>query len=244
MMVCGIHFSVLDWNEDVLSWIIRIVISVVCGFVIGFERKSRSKEAGIRTHAIVCMAAAMMIIVSKYGFTDLFGAANDASNVGAGTRGADPARIAAQVVSGIGFLGAGIIFVRRDIVHGLTTAAGIWATAGIGMAIGSGMIILGGTATLILVLVQIILHRPLRLFRENTHVILRVSAHVENKETIEKIKNIFDVKKFLQFKATNTESGCIADIELATLKQLTAADIYNIMLDNPFIRSIERNEEM
>lgn len=243
-MLSAVHFSILDWNEDVLSWIVRILISVVCGFVIGFERKTRSKEAGIRTHAIVCMAAALMIIVSKYGFTDLYGASTDASSVGAGTRGADPARIAAQIVSGIGFLGAGIIFVRRDILHGLTTAAGVWATAGIGMAIGAGMIVVGVASAFLLVFVQIILHRPLRLFRENTHVILRVSVYVENKETIEKVKQIFDVKKFLQFKTTHTDSGFIADIELATLKQFTAADLYNIMLDNPFIRSVEENEEM
>lgn len=236
-MLSAVHFSILDWNEDVLSWIVRILISVVCGFVIGFERKTRSKEAGIRTHAIVCMAAALMMIVSKYGFSDVFG-------VNTGDRSADPARIAAQIVSGIGFLGAGIIFVRRDILHGLTTAAGVWATAGIGMAIGAGMIVVGVASAFLLVFVQIILHRPLRLFRENTHVILRVSVYVENKEAIEKVKQIFDVKKFLQFKTTHTDNGFIADIELATLKQFTAADLYNIMLDNPFIRSVEENEEM
>ncbi len=244
MLICGVNFDVLDWNDNVLSWIVRIIIAAVCGFIIGFERKTRSKEAGIRTHAIVCMAAALMIIVSKYAFTDLFGASTDPSSVAAGTRGADPARIAAQVVSGIGFLGAGIIFVRRDILHGLTTAAGIWATAGIGMAIGAGMLITGVVSTAVLVLIQVILHRPLRLFRENTHIILRISAYIEGSETIEKIKNIFDVKKFLQFKTTHTESGFVADIELATLKQLTATDLYNIMADNAFIKSIEQNEEM
>ena len=124
MLICGVTFDVLDWNGDVLSWVVRILIASLCGFIIGFERKSRSKEAGIRTHAIVCMASALMIIVSKYAFSDMATAT--------GAKDADPARIAAQVVSGIGFLGAGIIFVRRDILHGLTTAAGIWATAGIG----------------------------------------------------------------------------------------------------------------
>ena len=194
MLLGGITFNVLDWNGDVLSWIVRILIAALCGFIIGFERKSRSKEAGIRTHAIVCMASALMIIVSKYAFSDM--------GLDAESKGADPARIAAQVVSGIGFLGAGIIFVRRDILHGLTTAAGIWATAGIGMAIGAGLIIVGVTSAALLVFLQILLHRPLKIFRQNTHIILRVSAYISGPEDIEKLKQIFDVKKFLQFRTS------------------------------------------
>lgn len=238
MLLGGITFDVLDWNEDVLSWIVRILIAALCGFVVGFERKSRSKEAGIRTHAIVCMASALMIIVSKYSFSDLGGGADVSA------RGADPARIAAQVVSGIGFLGAGIIFVRRDILHGLTTAAGIWATAGIGMAIGSGLIIVGVASTIILVFLQILLHRPLKIFRQNTHVILRISAYIDGPEAIEKLKQIFDVKKFLQFKTSRNDNGTVADVEITTLKQFTPSDLYNILSANAFIRSIEENEEM
>ena len=236
MLLGGINFTVLDWNEDVLSWIVRILIAALCGFLIGFERKSRSKEAGIRTHAIVCMASALMIIVSKYAFSDI--------GLGVDSKGADPARIAAQVVSGIGFLGAGIIFVRRDILHGLTTAAGIWATAGIGMAIGAGMIVVGVTSAIILVFLQILLHRPLKIFRQNTHVILRVSAYISGPEDIEKLKQIFDVKKFLQFRTSRNESGTVTDVEITTLKQFTPADLYDILSANPFIKSIEENEEM
>lgn len=238
MLLGGITFNVLDWNGDVLSWIVRILIAALCGFIIGFERKSRSKEAGIRTHAIVCMAAALMIIVSKYAFADL------GTGADTGTRGADPARIAAQVVSGIGFLGAGIIFVRRDILHGLTTAAGIWATAGIGMAIGAGLIIVGATSAALLVFLQILLHRPLKIFRQNTHIILRVSAYISGPEDIEKLKQIFDVKKFLQFRTSRNESGTVTDVEITTLRQFTPADLYNILSANPFIKSIEENEEM
>ena len=238
MLICGVTFDVLDWNSDVLSWVVRILIASLCGFIIGFERKSRSKEAGIRTHAIVCMAAALMIIVSKYAFADLGTGADN------GTRGADPARIAAQVVSGIGFLGAGIIFVRRDILHGLTTAAGIWATAGIGMAIGAGLIIVGVTSAALLVFLQILLHRPLKIFRQNTHIILRVSAYIEGPEDIEKLKQIFDVKKFLQFRTSRNDNGTVTDVEITTLKQFTPADLYSILSANPFIKSIEENEEM
>ncbi len=236
MLICGVTFDILDWNGDVLSWVVRILIAALCGFIIGFERKSRSKEAGIRTHAIVCMASALMIIVSKYSFSDM------ATTMG--SKDADPARIAAQVVSGIGFLGAGIIFVRRDILHGLTTAAGIWATAGIGMAIGAGLIIVGVTSAALLVFLQILLHRPLKIFRQNTHIILRVSAYIEGPEDIEKLKQIFDVKKFLQFRTFRNENGTVTDVEITTLKQFTPADLYSILSANPFIKSIEENEEM
>ncbi len=236
MLICGVTFDVLDWNGDVLSWVVRILIAALCGFIIGFERKSRSKEAGIRTHAIVCMASALMIIVSKYAFSDM------ATTMG--SKDADPARIAAQVVSGIGFLGAGIIFVRRDILHGLTTAAGIWATAGIGMAIGAGLIIVGVTSAALLVFLQILLHRPLKIFRQNTHIILRVSAYIEGPEDIEKLKQILDVKKFLQFRTSRNDNGTVTDVEITTLKQFTPADLYSILSANPFIKSIEENEEM
>lgn len=134
-----------------LEYILRIVIAGICGICIGTERTHRSKEAGIRTHCIVALGAALMMVISKYGFSDIVAGEN-------GMRGADGARIAAQVVSGIGFLGAGMIFVRKDMITGLTTAAGIWVTSGIGMAIGAGMYVLGIAASVTVIAVQSVLH--------------------------------------------------------------------------------------
>lgn len=134
---------------------VRILIAAACGMLIGLERGKRFKGAGPRTHIIVCCAAAMFMIVSKYGFADLAMPDNTFFN---GTRGADPARIAAQVVSGISFLGAGVIYRNTGVVRGLTTAAGIWATASIGIAIGSGLIGLGVVFTLIITISQVIMH--------------------------------------------------------------------------------------
>lgn len=105
-----------------LDFAIRILVACLCGFVLGVERSRRFKEAGVRTHMIVCAGAALIMIVSKYGFADLTSASKEMYN---GTRGADPARLAAQVVSGVGFLGAGMIFKNGGSVTGLTTAAGI-----------------------------------------------------------------------------------------------------------------------
>ena len=146
------QFSVMQ-NVD---FFIRLLAASLCGACIGFERSKRFKEAGVRTHIIVCCAAALMMIVSKYGFADLTDTAGTAFN---GTRGADPARVAAQVVSGISFLGAGVIFKHGGSIKGLTTAAGLWATAGIGLAIGSGMYAVGVFATVLVAIFQIVMHR-------------------------------------------------------------------------------------
>ena len=139
-----------------LDFVARILLACFCGACIGFERSKRFKEAGIRTHVIVCCASALIMIVSKYGFADLTDAEGLIFN---GTRGADPARIAAQVVSGISFLGAGVIFKNGSTVKGLTTAAGIWATAGIGLALGCGMYFTGIFVTLMIGIFQVATHR-------------------------------------------------------------------------------------
>ena len=133
-------------------YVARMVLAAICGIVIGYERKNRSKEAGVRTHCVVACASALMIILSKYAYYDVI---SESIKL-------DPSRVAAGVVSGIGFLGAGMIFVHKKTVTGLTTAAGVWATSGVGMAIGAGMYITGVCATLIILLVQVVLHLSLK----------------------------------------------------------------------------------
>ncbi|WP_369201637.1 MgtC/SapB family protein [Streptomyces sp. PU-14G] len=107
-----------------------LALAFVLTSLIGLERRAKRKSAGLRTHALVGLGAALFMLVSKYGFTDLM----DAENVSF-----DPSRVAAQVVSGVGFLGGGLIFVRRDVVRGLTTAAIVWVSAAVGMACGAGL---------------------------------------------------------------------------------------------------------
>ena len=136
---------------DNLEFLIRIILSACLGALIGLERTKRQKEAGVRTHCIIGCTAAVFMILSKYAFLDLADVA--------GARGADSARIAAQVVSGISFLGAGVIFKNGNSIRGLTTAAGIWATSAIGMAIGAGMYWVGLITTVIMMVAQVVLHR-------------------------------------------------------------------------------------
>ena len=116
-----------------LELIVQLVVAGVLGGLIGAEREYRAKVAGTRTHLLVALGAALMMIVSRYGF---------------GGQG-DPSRVAAQIVSGIGFIGAGAIMVHRQAVHGLTTAAGIWVAAGIGMAVASGLYVVSVAATIL-----------------------------------------------------------------------------------------------
>jgi putative Mg2+ transporter-C (MgtC) family protein len=139
-------------TEYHINMIFRMLVSCMCGIAIGFERKNRAKEAGVRTHCIVACTSAMMMIISKYGFEDLIQMYTTAD-----VR-LDPSRMAQGIVTGVGFLGAGIIYVQRSNIRGLTTAAGLWATSGIGMAIGGGMYVIGFSATFIILAAQIVLH--------------------------------------------------------------------------------------
>ena len=129
---------------------VRLILASCCGLCIGIERTNRLKDAGIRTHLIVCMGAALMMLVSKYGFFDVSPLTEFFK--------ADVSRVASSVVSGVGFLGAGIIFERNRSVTGLTTAAGIWTTAGIGMAMGAGMYLIAVAGTIIIITAQSLLH--------------------------------------------------------------------------------------
>lgn len=150
----------------------RLVIAGLCGVLIGWERRHRSKEAGVRTHCIVACASALMMIVSKYGFFDLL----DGSLLPGTEVKLDPSRMAQGIVTGIGFLGAGMIFINKNVVKGLTTAAGIWATSGIGMAIGAGMYFVGLSMTALLLFIQYALRTPLFVFHTAKIHTLHVTA--------------------------------------------------------------------
>lgn len=116
----------------------ELALAFLLSSLIGLEREVRQKSAGLRTHAIVGVGAALFVLVSKYGFTDVL-VTNKVV--------LDPSRVAAQIVSGIGFIGGGLIFVRRDAVRGLTTAAVVWLTAAVGAAAGAGLPVLAVAAT-------------------------------------------------------------------------------------------------
>ncbi|MGC4189729.1 MAG: MgtC/SapB family protein [Thermomicrobiales bacterium] len=136
----------MNWG-DLSFWdmVGRLALATMLGLLIGIERERLERAAGMRTHALVCVASALIMIVSTYGFP--------VPNSDAAAA-LDPSRIAAQVVSGVGFLGAGVIFMRRNVVRGLTTAASVWAVAGVGLAAGSGLYVPAVMGTAFILLVQ------------------------------------------------------------------------------------------
>lgn len=124
------------------DYYVRIVVAGLLAALIGIEREFRSKEAGLKTHFLVGVGSALIMVISKYGFTDIV--------IDSITK-SDPSRMAAQVISGIGFLGAGTIIVEKHYIKGLTTAAGIWATSGIGLAVGAGLYDIGVFSTILVI---------------------------------------------------------------------------------------------
>ncbi|WHY17692.1 MgtC/SapB family protein [Paenibacillus sp. G2S3] len=216
-----------------LEYLLRVVGAGICGALVGFERKSRMKEAGVRTHFIVALGAALMMIISKYGFQDQA----DWSYVKL-----DPARIAAQVVSGVGFLGAGMIFMQRHTVKGLTTAAGIWATAGLGLAIGSGLYILGGGATIIILLGQKILHgRYSWLASPKTQQIVICLSNTEG--AVSRIQGLLEEKNItiLSFHAENNSVTSELNLEIIVRfpEAFNSVNLLSLIQEDASVKAVE-----
>ena len=210
------------------KYLINILLAVLLGFAIGYERKLRYKEAGIRTHTIVCAGSALIMVVSKYGFADIMEY--------------DASRVAAQIVSGIGFLGAGIIIYRKHEIHGLTTAAGVWATAGVGMAAGAGLYLVAAGATVILIGVQCLFHIKCKFFQTKKYFQVKIcftSSGTEN----DTIKDLFQTDRFNRLVIERKGGETVYHATLNTDKEYSSQRLAQIMTEHPFIRSIERCDE-
>ena len=167
------------------EFILRLLLAGIMGAVIGLDREYRAKEAGYRTHFLVSLGSALIMIVSQHGFGEIL----DTPNVNL-----DPSRIASQVVTGIGFIGVGTIILHKQIVRGLTTAAGIWATSGIGLAIGAGMYTLGISATILTLIGLEVLSF---LFKSVGMKSSAVEFSTDNKETLNLLVKKFNSKDFM-----------------------------------------------
>lgn len=147
-----------------LPYFVRIGMAGLCGILIGVERQHRTKTAGIRTHFMVSIATALMMVISKYGFSDIAGM-NGLS--------CDVSRVAAGIISGVGILGGGLILIgKQGYVSGITTATGVWVTIAIGMAFGAGMYSLGIGTTVIVLVAQMLFHSRLNICREQTRAMI------------------------------------------------------------------------
>lgn len=216
-----------------LDYLLRLFIAAVCGMAIGYERKNRMKEAGIRTHFIVAIGAALIMIISKYGFQDQIGWPNMSL---------DPSRIAAQVVTGVGFLGAGVIFMQKQTIVGLTTAAGVWATAAIGLSIGSGLYFVGIAATVITILGQILLHGKIRFLSSPRTETLMLQI-VDDADSIKFLQDIFEDNEIiiLNLKSKRDEKSSLINVEviIRVYESFNMTKFLNILQSKDFIKSLE-----
>lgn len=214
-----------------LQYFIRILIAGVCGALIGVERSHRQKEAGVRTHTIIALTAALLMVLSKYAFTDL--------EIIAGVKTADGARIAAQIVTAVGFIGAGVIFRNGNSLRGLTTAAGMWATSAIGMTIGSGMYITGVAATIALIGVNTLFHNSLKKI-ESTHIV-EITAILESLRKSEEFRAFIKANK-LHISAVNIHKNDDETIKLkitASIRgNVTTAHILSLLGENEHVKDI------
>ena len=212
------------FNLEQLWLALDLILAALLGFFIGLERKLRDKEAGIRTHTIVAFGAALMMVISKYAF---------------GSE-ADSARVAAQIVAGVGFLGAGIIVYRKNVVHGLTTAAGVWTTAGIGMACGGGLWLIAIIATIVLVLIQGCLHR--KIFRHKKMFSIKI-IFLQKTDERDQVKKLFDIDRYNRLVVERQGEELIYQAILDTDIEYSSTQLDEIMKSHKFIRSIERYDD-
>lgn len=211
----------------ILDIILRLLLALALGFAIGFERKMRFKEAGIRTHTIVSMGSCLFMLISMFAFGS----------------GADKARIAAQIVSGIGFLGAGMIFYHKETIHGLTTAAGIWTTAAIGMAAGAGWYIVSAITTILIIMIQCIMHMNFKVFHAHHFVKVNIVYKDEEGRVSEEIKKLFGVERFSKISAKKDGDEIVYSAVISTDKIISATDIHTVLSENKNIVSIARQDD-
>lgn len=177
---------------------LRLLAAMAMGGLIGLERELRAKDAGLRTHFLVALGSALFTLVSQYGF-------------GADLK--DSSRVAAQVVSGIGFLGAGTIIFQKNVVHGLTTAAGLWVTAAIGLSCGTGMFAVAG-ATTVLVLLGLEVVNALHPHR--SHTVISLSFSSTDKQMLPLMQKRlreagFELKTY-EMREKHSSHGCSYDV--------------------------------
>ncbi len=225
-------FGNIDWITQI-NFCLRIIASAMCGCLIGYERSRRSKGAGVRTHMIIALSATLMMLISKYGFFDMLKLGFNA----------DASRIAAQIVTGIPFLGAGVIYIRQNqsSVQGLTTAAGILATCGIGMAWGAGLYIIAIFATILLMLLQFILHKILTGY-DSTFIgeaIVIASADFDAEGLVHTVFDEFSVS-VQKCRVKRLENGSFEyRINFKAMHEITAQTLSKALAEHPEFITIE-----
>jgi putative Mg2+ transporter-C (MgtC) family protein len=222
--------TALDWNL-----ILRLLIAAVLGSLVGADRERLAWAPGLRTHMLVCVGACLFMIVSAFGFSDILGTRNVIL---------DPSRIAAQVVSGIGFLGAGSILLRGEVVRGLTTAASLWSVAAIGLAVGGGLYIeaLAATVVILIILAGI---KPLEERFQQHHKTHELLLETQPGElSLAALENAlgYRSRRIVRYisKPSETEGLDSVSITLTRLSPREVAEIETLLKALPGVKKVDR----
>ena len=222
---------VLDATPSIWKILIRIGLAILAGFLIGLENRARSKEAGLKTHTILCLTASVLMVISKYAFYDLAkleGIQYDAS------------RVAANILTGLCFLGAGMFYYRKATVQGLTSAVSICLTIAIGMCFGSGLLITGGVVTVLTIVLQIVLHS--KVFKTQKMIVCRAKFVLDN-EYIEHFKQVVEITHFNQFRVTRENEQEIVEVEFYYRVKKTSEELLDKVNKESQIMMFEKIEE-
>jgi putative Mg2+ transporter-C (MgtC) family protein len=228
--------SLLHWTTIVTPWdwqmTGRLLVAALLGSVIGADREKLSWAAGLRTHMLVSVGACLFMIVSAFGFTDILGTKNVIL---------DPSRIAAQVVSGIGFLGAGSILLRGEMVRGLTTAASLWTVAAIGLAVGGGLYVEAVIATIVILIILAGIKPLEERFqgRNKSHEILIETEPGELSLAALETALGYRARRITRYIATPSETPGLEDISI-TLTRLSPRDVEEIQSALSSMQGVKR----
>lgn len=213
-----------------LDLVLRLICSALAGLLVGYERKRRQKEAGMRTHCMVAVGAALFAIVSKYGYFDSTFFDSITSDAG---------RVASNIVTGVSFLGAGMIFVKNKSISGLTTAAGIWVVSAIGLSFGVGLYNIGLVVTIIMVMLQYVLHKPLVLIEGSSA--REITCIVETWDDVERLKNVLkeiDASSYYSCIEKKPDGSALVKFVVRIEHGDIVDNIYAFMQKHPYIKSI------
>lgn len=222
-------------NISNVEILLRLAAAAALGSMVGFERERLLWAAGIRTHMLVCVGSCLIMIVSAYGFAGVLGQEHTVL---------DPSRVAAQVVSGIGFLGAGSILARGEIIKGLTTAASIWTVAAIGLAIGGGLYF-AGTASTILILIILAGVKPLeeayRARNQTVHFKITAERGALSPEELRQTLSlrVSQIKRFVVENRSGDEGNDEILVLLNKVSSQDIADFKNRLNEVPAIRQVD-----
>lgn len=215
----------MTFDFDDVTMVIRLILSIVCGLMIGYERHAHNKGAGFRVHAIISLSSCIMTIVSIYGFE---GFDYDAS------------RVAAGIAGGMGFLGAGVIFVRHGNVSGLSTASGMWATAGVGMAIGCGLYHVALASSILILAIQFLLNDSSNLVSQRVNQNIAVELR-SGDDSVVRLRKYFK-QKGISYQVTNvTNLGddlMRVEIRISFNKHVDVNQLFNDISQHKNVNSV------